>query len=216
MGDLEPIIPSDKSIREYLKEGKTLHQDFIPSSDNPHHTVALICSFANSEGGTLVIGVNPKGKVIGVLPDAEEENIRFVVQHYCTSQIELRFSKQTYQNKYVLLLDIPKIFNRTIAALSVNATPHYFVRSVTGEVFEANKIIEKAWVIEKKDIYQDALSNEAVLICSIFETKTLTISQIYKLVDLKKSVIDHYLSILISKNVINYDFKNQHIVYGLV
>jgi predicted HTH transcriptional regulator len=216
MGDLEPIIPSDKSIQEYLKEGKTLHQDFIPSSENPHHTVALICSFANSEGGILIVGVNPKGKVIGVLPDAEEENIRFVVQHYCTSQIELRFSKQTYQSKYVLLIDIPKILNRTIAALSVNATPHYFVRSVTGEVFEANKIIEKAWVIEKKDIDQYVLSNEAILICSSLKKQTLTISQIYKSLDLKKSLIDSLLSVLISKNIVYYDFENQYIVYGLV
>ena len=216
MGDLEQITSGNKSIQEYLKEGKTLYQDFIPSSENPHHTVALICSFANSEGGTLIIGVNPKGKVVGVLPDAEEENIRFVVQHYCTSRIELSFSKQTYQNKYVLLMDIPKMNNRNIAALSVNATPHYFVRSITGEVFEANKIIEKAWIIEKREINHHVLSNEEVLICSVFKKQTLTISQIYKSLDLKKSLIDTLLSVLISKNIIYYNFENQHIVYGLV
>lgn len=216
MGDLEQITPSNKLISVYLQEGKTISQDFISSSVNPNHTAALIASFANSLGGELLIGINSKGKVVGVVPDEEEENIRFIIKHFCTFPIPVSFSKQIHDFKFVLIVHIIKVSNQKVAALSVKATPHYFVRSISGEVFEANKIIEKSWGLTDKFMDRESeLNNDEEQLTSIISTNWLTISQIYKLTEEKKSKVDIILSGLIAKNLINYEYENMHIVYFL-
>jgi hypothetical protein len=54
----------------------------------------------------VVKGTNSKGKVVGVLPKEEEENIRFILQNFCTVNIEVFFTQQTHQNKFVLLVNL--------------------------------------------------------------------------------------------------------------
>ncbi len=77
------------AISTLIKQGKNKFIDFIPTCENPHHTAALISSFANREGGTLVVGVNSKGKLIGVLPEMELQWLDEVVQHYLTTPIQI-------------------------------------------------------------------------------------------------------------------------------
>jgi predicted HTH transcriptional regulator len=215
MGNLDQITPSDKSIQEFLNEGKTIFQDFIFSSENSHHTVALISSLANTKGGILIVGVNSKGKVVGVLPKEEEENIRFILQNFCTVNIQVFFTQQTHQNKFVLLVNVPKSENK-IGALSIKATPHFFVRSFSGEVFEVNKIIEKSWLLANKKVAFDSeLNSEENKIMLVLSSSRLTISQLYKLVEAKKSHIDTLLSGLIAKGFVCYEFDNMHVVYFL-
>jgi len=213
MGNLDQINPSGKSVQEFLNEGKTIFQDFIFSYENSHHTLPQISYLENTKGGILIVGVNSKGKVVGVLPTEEEENIQFILQNFCTANIEVFFTQQTHQNKFVLLVNVPKSENK-IGALSIKATPHFFVRSFSGEVFESNKIILKSWALESKEIDLQELSVDELKICNVLDRKFLTISQVYKLLTLKKSSIDFLLSLLIAKKLLTFDYQNNHIVFG--
>jgi hypothetical protein len=103
-----------------------------------------------------------------------------------------------------------------VAALSVKANPHYFVRSISGEVFEANKIIEKSWLLANKKVALDSeLNSEENKIMLIISTSRLTVSQLYKLVEAKKSHVDTLLSGLIAKGFVCYEYDNMHVVYFL-
>jgi predicted HTH transcriptional regulator len=208
MGDLEGV-ESSKTVPEYLSEGKNLTQDFLPSTINHHHTAALISSFANSIGGELLIGINSKGKVIGVLPSEEEENILFILKNFCTHNLDVKFSQIVYDYKYVLIVHIPQAKPKGVAALSKYGNTHFFVRTHSGEVFESNKVIEKSWKINSTV----QIENEYKLLETLDFDKGILISQIYKKTSLRKSEVDKLMAVLLCKNDITYEFENSHILY---
>lgn len=141
------------TVSTLIKNGKNKFVDFIPTCENPHHTAALISSFANREGGTLVVGVNPKGKLIGVLPEMEIQLVQEVVQHYLSTQIQVEIEQVVEKFKVALLVRISECDNKFCGAIDVNGEPHHFVRTHKGEVFESTFIIEKSWVYHQKDAF---------------------------------------------------------------
>jgi predicted HTH transcriptional regulator len=199
-------------IKKIIKTGRDRQIDFISSFENPHHAAALISSFANCEGGTLIVGVNSKGKLIGVLPDLELQNIEEVVNHYLSLPIEVEIEKIIENYKFAFIIHVPKIEVKFCGAIDVNGEPHYFVRTRKGEVFEATSIIEKSWVFHQRDIF---FSEEiyAALKELLVNENQLTLATIFKEVKAKKADIENTISILIELNVIDFEFVNQKVSY---
>ena len=200
------------NISTLIKEGKSKTIDFIASSENPHHIAALISSFANCEGGTLVIGVNSKGKLIGVLPELETQLLEEVIQHYLSTQIQVEIEQVIEKFKVALLVRIPECDSKFCGAIDVNGEPHCFVRTAKGEVFESTFIIEKSWVYHQKDTFFSEEIFSALKEVLLNENQ-LTLASIFKEIDAKKSDIENTLSILIEQKVIDFEFINQKVYY---
>lgn len=199
-------------IKSLIKRGRDRQIDFISSFENPHHAAALISSFANCEGGTLVVGVNSKGKLIGVLPDLELQNIEEVVNHYLSLPIEVEIEKVIENYKVAFLIQVHKIEAKFCGALDVHGEPYYFVRTRKGEVFEATSIIEKSWVFHQKDAFFSEEIYTALKDLLINENQ-LTLATIFKDIKAKKADIENTISILIEQNVIDFEFINQKVSY---
>jgi predicted HTH transcriptional regulator len=200
------------TVSTLIKQGKNKFVDFISTCENPHHTAALISSFANREGGTLVVGVNSKGKLIGVLPEMEIQLVQEVVQHYLTTQIQIEIEQVVEKFKVALLVRIPECDKKFCGAIDVNGEPHHFVRTHKGEVFESTFIIEKSWVYHQKDAF---FSEEIFLALKevLQNENRLTLASIFKEIDLKKSDIENTLAILIEQKIIDFEFVNQKVYY---
>lgn len=199
-------------ISNLIKQGKNKFIDFIPSCENPHHTAALISSFANRSGGTLVVGVNSKGKLIGVLPEMELQWLNEVVQHYLSAPIQIEIEEVIEKFKIALLIHIKESETKYCGAIDLNGEPHHFVRTQKGEVFESTFIIEKSWVYHQKDPFfsEDIYLNIKGLLQN---ENQLTLASIFKELDFKKSEIENTLAILIEQKIIDFEFVNQKVCY---
>lgn len=199
-------------ISKLIKQGKNKFIDFIPTCENPHHTAALISSFVNREGGTLVVGVNSKGKLIGILPEMEIQWVEEVVQHYLTISVDIEIEQVIEKFKYSLLIYIKESETKYCGAIDLNGEPHHFVRTHKGEVFESTFIIEKSWVYHQKEIF---FSEEIFLALKklLQNENQLTLASIFKELDFKKSEIENTLAILVDQKMIDFEFINQKVVY---
>jgi len=200
------------TISTLIKQGKNKFIDFIPTCENPHHTAALISSFANREGGTLVVGVNSKGKLIGVLPEMEMQWVEEVVQHYLSTSVEVEMEQIIEKFKFALLIHIKESETKYCGAIDLNGEPHHFVRTHKGEVFESTFIIEKSWVYHQKDSF---FSEDIYLgLKSLLQNENqLTLASIFKELHFKKSDIENTLAILIDQKKIDFEFIDQKVTY---
>ena len=136
------------AISTLIKQGKNKFIDFIPTCENTHHTAAIISSFANIEGGTLVVGVNSKGKLICVLPELEVQWLDEVIQHYLTIPIQIEIEEVIEKFKFAILIHIKESESKFCGAIDLNGEPHHFVRTHKGEVFESTFIINKTKTLD--------------------------------------------------------------------
>ena len=96
-------------IEEILKsnEGKTL--EFKESLQSIQGILKSIIAFANTAGGTIVIGVEDRTKkIVGVYdPLAEEERLSNMIYDSITPQLMTEIEIHNYRNKDLIIINVP-------------------------------------------------------------------------------------------------------------
>ena len=184
-------------------------QDRIISSFEEIEFARKITSLNNTFGGKLLIGINEKGKVIGVYPKDELENIPVVLANFCSNIIHYSSETIEIKNKLIVVLTIEKTVK--IAALtSDNSYKNYFRIETT--ICIANKIIEKLWRYERdvSPVAPSTLEEQEIVFS---EANNHTLSQIYTYTKLSKSVVDITISWLLYSKKIQMRFQDKYIIY---
>lgn len=184
-------------------------QDRIISSFEEVSFAQKITSLINSSGGKLLIGVNEKGKIIGIYPKDEQENIPIVIANFCSNPIEYSSEVIEINNKLVLVLTFEKAIK--IAALTFDKTFVYYYR-IDSTICIANKIIVKLWSYEREltPTSPSSLEAEEIVYKNI---NNITLSQLYTRTKLSKSVIDVTVSWLLFTKKVKMIFTDNHITY---
>ena len=91
-------------------EGKTL--EFKENTTSLQKIIQTIVAFANTAGGTLIIGIEDKTKEIVGLDDVlkEEERLASAVADSISPQIFPSFQFYTLQNRDLLIVSVPHSF----------------------------------------------------------------------------------------------------------
>ena len=184
-------------------------QDRIISSFEEIEFARKITSLNNTSGGKLLVGVNDKGKIIGVYPKDELENITLVIANFCSNPIEYSSEVIEMNNKLVLVLTFEKSIK--IAALSFDKTFAYYYR-IDSTICVANKIIVKLWGYEREltPTSPSTLEEEEIVYKNI---NNITLSQLYTRTKLSKSIIDITVSWLLFTKKVKMIFRDNHITY---
>jgi len=74
-------------IQEYLEAGEKQTVEFKQRLNKPEKIAKTICSLANTDGGTLLIGIRDDKKVKGVDPEQEKYILNEALKFYCEPQL---------------------------------------------------------------------------------------------------------------------------------
>lgn len=66
-----------------------------------------LAAFANTSGGTLVVGVRDNGSVAGCRADEEAYMVEGAAQRYCRPEVKLSFRAERWEHKEVLVVEVP-------------------------------------------------------------------------------------------------------------
>ncbi|HOV07352.1 MAG TPA: putative DNA binding domain-containing protein [Anaerolineaceae bacterium] len=109
---MEPAVDFVQIARD---EGPNIIQDFHENlsvrGGNMHSILADICAFANTNGGTIYIGVprDPLKPVIGIAnPSQAMEQLEKEIQNRISPPIHVTLDVQTHKNKSILRILIPR------------------------------------------------------------------------------------------------------------
>ncbi len=138
------------SLLARIAQGEGLQLDFKQRIDSARKIARTLAAFANTQGGSLLIGVKDNGRILGIDPEQEYHMIDLAARRYVMPPVS--FEARTYEIDGKALLEIyvpPRPAERPFYALEEDDKPRAYVR-VADQTRLAGGFLEEFWRAEKK------------------------------------------------------------------
>lgn len=125
-------------IKKLISRPEGLQLDFKQNLSSQSKIAKTIVAFANTAGGTIVVGVSDNGKLIGVDIEEEKYMVEESVKNYCTPPVALTYDiyeidywedEKLPEEKYLLFLQIPKSKSAPHFVQDKKGQLTYYIRS---------------------------------------------------------------------------------------
>ena len=138
-----------QKIKNALIEGENLFIEFKEELPNVDDLAAEICAFANTEGGTIILGVKDNGEIKG-LKDIKslEEKIMNIVRQNVLPEISLNFFVCEIHQKKIAAIEIlksafrPHQTNKGVFYIRVGTTKRKASKEELGRIYQDAGIID--------------------------------------------------------------------------
>jgi predicted HTH transcriptional regulator len=207
-----------RELKKLAAEGEGLQLEFKRKAAYPEKIVRELIAFANTEGGTLLIGVDDDGSIPGVkYPDEEGHVICEALKKYCRP---LLLYKESFiaisENKYIVRFDIPPSGKR----------PHFLVHENTRQSFvrerdmsikaspEMEEIVRRSK--NKRDIRFTFGDAEKKLMEYLNEHQAISLSTYQKLSGLNRFKARRKLILLVLANVLKITATEKGDLYSSI
>jgi len=189
------VKPSDAamalSLKETIRSGENTRVEFKKTLSKLEKIAKTLVSFANTKGGTLLIGIQDDKQIIGI-SDAEEELYMLEQANlfYCNPPVEFSTSEELVSGKSVLVIEIKESQNKPHRSLSGNGDWLLYVRTedqcmvasdLVAKAFEFQKYEREAMVRSKSET-----NNEKALFGFLDRKRRITLKDYAKLINVSK------------------------------
>ncbi|MBS1558424.1 MAG: ATP-binding protein [Bacteroidetes bacterium] len=211
MKKTKPSVPTSidseevYQLRKLVMEGEGQHLEFKHKVSQPEKIVREMIAFANSEGGTILIGVDDDGSLAGVkYPDEELLMVRQAVEKHVKQSLVYHDSLvEVTPNKFVLRLDISPSPKRPLYFVDETNRRESFVRVKDMSVKaspQMNEIIRRKG--QNKNVRFYFAEHELALMKYLDAHKTITLQEFENLTGLNQLVASRKLILLVLANVL--------------
>jgi predicted HTH transcriptional regulator len=194
-----------KELRYYVAQGEGLHLEFKRKASHPDKVVKEIISFANTAGGTLLIGVDDDRSIPGVkYPEEEWHEVQKALTVYCRPVLSIQQSIiPLSEKKFVLRLEIQASTKRPHYFKLRNQPPQAYVRhqdKCLKASREMTEIIRRSK--QKRDIRFHYGEAEKVLMEQLAVQPIITLPQFMKAARITMFQASRKLILLVLANVL--------------
>jgi predicted HTH transcriptional regulator len=192
-------------LQRLVAEGEGYHLEFKRKASHPEKIVREMIAFANTEGGTILIGVDDNGFLAGIkYPDEELLSIHEALQKHVRQQFVYQDSLISLsESHFILRLDIPPNLKRPILFWIDQKQAECYVRvndmSVKASA-EMTEIIRRKR--QKKDIRFYFAEHELALMKYLDKYSSITSKEFQKLTGLNQYAASRKLILLVLANVL--------------
>ena len=100
-------MTEQKSTIEIIKQGEGLTIEFKRTIDSPYKIAKTISSFANTSGGTLIVGVADTGLLLGVNSElAELQKLERAASQLVELPLMIRFKTEILDSKKIIRVEV--------------------------------------------------------------------------------------------------------------
>ncbi|GAB4330988.1 MAG: ATP-binding protein [Flammeovirgaceae bacterium] len=205
------------SLLRLVAQGESQTLDF-KKTIHPRKIAKTLVSFANTNGGKIIVGVTDSKHIVGVDVEEERYQIDEACQHFCDPKVEVEYHRVEDENgKTVLVVMIPESVHKPHKAIDRHDEWKVYVR-MNDKSVEASKAIEKnlgnSSTIQKS-IRKPANHLEKALFDYLNNKERITIKQFAKLVNISNYRSKKILVSLSLEGVLfEHDFEKE-VFYSL-
>lgn len=142
------ILHHDELL-ERIRMGENTHQDFKHSITDSRKIARSLSAFANTEGGSLLIGVKDNGKIVGIRSDEEYYMIESAAGIYCRPELAVTPKIWRFEGKTVLEALVEESRSKPHYVLESDGSKNAYVR-LNDQNIKANQVLRKVWEIQKQ------------------------------------------------------------------
>jgi predicted HTH transcriptional regulator len=135
-------------LRDLISGGEGLKLDFKYCISDSRKIARTLSAFANTEGGTLLIGVRDNGAIAGVRSEEEIYMIETAGRLFCKPEVPYSIRQHTIEGKSVLEVKVEKGDRRPYRAKGDDGTWRSYSRQKDQNII-ANRILIEIWRKEK-------------------------------------------------------------------
>jgi predicted HTH transcriptional regulator len=185
-------------IHNLILEGEHQRLDFKFEISDAKKIARTFAAFANTSGGTLLIGVKDNGNITGIRSDEEEYMAESAAHIYCKPRVEYKIVTHKVNDKTILEIVIPESSSKPHKAPWKDDTWEAFVR-VDDQNFVADSVLREVWKIKHRDKKLMVRYNnyEEILFELIRSNGRVTLKDF-----IKKTKIKRYLAIKILSQLV--------------
>lgn len=114
-GSIEVSSMTRQDLKNLIATGESSFLEFKHRVSSPEKIAREIAAFANSKGGTILIGVSDSGELVGVESYMEEEFWLSQASHdVCIPAVDIRIELLNQGNRDILIVTVPEVQEKPI------------------------------------------------------------------------------------------------------
>lgn len=200
-----------------IRQGEGQTTEFKFRVDSQRKIAKTLVAFANTEGGTIYIGVKDNGTVAGVRGEEELHMIEGAADLHTRPPVPFHHEALEIEGKLVLAIVIPPSVARPHEAreeegASSREWSAYFRQGAAN--FRANGVLLHVWRTQQleKSLKE---SEQRVLHLLKNADSRVSVTQVFKSVELSLIEVEHALATLIAWGIADYRAGEKGIRFGL-
>jgi len=203
-------------IINLIAQGEGQMLDFKFEISDSKKIARSLAAFANTDGGTLLIGVKDNGSIAGVRSDEEYYMLEAAAQMYCKPEVEFEIKNHNIEGKIVMETIIKKSKSGPHSAIAENGKWMVFIRQHDQNLL-ADPVLLKVWKREKrkKGVFIKYSKNERILLNYLLKEAQITLRQYMKLAQIPKRLAENILVNLITLNILDMVLTEKETYYHL-
>ncbi|MDW7695922.1 ATP-binding protein [Flammeovirgaceae bacterium SG7u.111] len=173
-----------QGLTRIISKGESQTLEFKQTITHKYKLAKVICSFANTKGGLLLIGVADNQQILGIDPDEEMYSLVEITKHFCRPEVS--FKAQVVEDKNgvsVLVVNILESKEKPHYSLGKKNNWEVYVRMNDKSIAAGKnqvKLMEKA---ESDDLFQ--LNDlQFKIVDQLNRQESITVKQCAKLLNL--------------------------------
>lgn len=190
-------------IKKLIEQGEHQQLDFKFEINDSRKIARTLCAFANTEGGTLLIGVKDNGRISGVRSEEEYYMAEAAASLYCKPEIKFTVEKWTVEGKTVLEIYVPQGPERPYFALNDEGKWLAYLR-IHDQNILANPVWLKVWKQKSNPsgVFIKYSVEEQKLLAYLRENPFITLSKFTRIARIRRFEAENILAALIASDVL--------------
>lgn len=203
-------------ITDLIAQGEHQQLDFKFEISDSKKIARTLSAFANTDGGTLLIGVKDNGNIAGVRSEEEYYMIEAASEMFC--QPKVPFTAKEWNMEGRVVLEVKVRSSETKPHKSPNKDDDYktYIR-INDENILAPEIIDLAWrkMADMKGTHITISKPVEKLLAYLENHPYITLSQFRKIARINYYTARNILSDLMAIGSIGYMLIDKKVVYGI-
>lgn len=204
-------------IKKKIEEGENLHLDFKYAVNDSKKIARTLSAFANTDGGSILIGVKDNGKIAGVKSEEEYFMIESASVIHTKPEVPFKIHEHSLEGKQILEVKIEKSLLRPHLAPDEKGNMKAYFRW-EDKNFKASIIMIRVWKKERSGMGVKLSYNNAekFLLTYLNEYRYISFSKFKKTARISRYYAEKIMTDFILLKIIEPVIYNQQIFYGLV
>ncbi len=206
----------NKKLQDKINQGEHQQQDFKFAINDSKKIARSLAAFANTDGGSLLLGVKDNGKIAGVISEEEFYMIEAAANMYCKPPVKFEVLEWKSEGKTVLEIIIPPSDEKPHKAPTKEGIYKVYIRANDQNLL-ANKILLDYWKAKKRNTNQLLELNkpEKFLLDYLSEHQSISFSKFFKKAEISRFKAQKILVSLLCMNIIEIHFTEKEVYYTL-